>query len=239
MSSWKKHSPSGSDPVHGLTSKSTQLLPPRQPPLSPESQPQSHRQQQQQWPVHPWSEHRLNLLPPTFLSENSPPSGPSPSPFPRFGHALFAAATAAGELILFGGFAQHSIRNDLYVFSTRDFSATLLQTSGEVPSPRAGLAGARFGTNILIWGGATKIGDQNKFIGPYDESLYLLNLGTLDLLISRQTLADYSLLRSSLARVDPRRGQWSRSRRSLLACSNDGWFHALRIWWSKRREAFE
>lgn len=69
-------------------------------------------------------------------SAHSPQSGPSPPPFPRNRHTLTATATATGELFLFGGYARGRASGDLYVFSTRDFSATLLQTVGEVPIPR-------------------------------------------------------------------------------------------------------
>jgi hypothetical protein len=174
-------SPSNSAPANG------QPIQQRQVPFPPNcnhtllSQPQS---------VHPWSVHRLNLLPPTVLSKKAPPPGPSPSPLPRFGHALSATPTAAGELFLFGGLAHGSLRNDLYVISTRDLSTTLLQTRGELPSSRFGHAGARISTVLLIWGGATNIGDQAVPNKPEDDSLYLLNLGTLDLLMSRTTLAD-------------------------------------------------
>jgi hypothetical protein len=133
-------------------------------------------QQQQSLPVCPWSEHRLNLLPPNSLGEDA-----SPSPFPRYGHVVPATATAAGELFLFGGYAHNSLRNDFYVLSTQDLSATLLGTEGEVPSPRFGHAGARIGNTLLIWGGVTS---------HLDNSLYLLDLGTFDLLMSRLTLAD-------------------------------------------------
>jgi hypothetical protein len=97
-------------------------------------------------------------------------------------------------LFLFGGFVGGSARNDLYAFSwwelSATLSATLLHTSGEVPSPRLRHAGARFGTVLLIWGGATNISDQGEISGPYDDSLYLLNIGTSDFLMSRLTLAD-------------------------------------------------
>jgi hypothetical protein len=76
------------------------------------------------------------------------------------------------------------------VFSIGDLSATLLKTTGEVPSPRSGHACARIGDFLLIWGGATNINDHGNFIGPYDGSFYLLNLGTLNFLVSRRTLAD-------------------------------------------------
>ena len=142
----------------------------------------------------PWSVHHLNLLPPTFLSKSAPPSKLSPPPFPRFGYALSATASATGELFLFGGYVDGSARNDSYAFLwwelSATLSATLLHTSGEVPSPRLRHAGARFGTVLLIWGGATNISDQGEISGPYDDSLYLLNIGTSNLLISRPTLAD-------------------------------------------------
>jgi hypothetical protein len=31
---------------------------------------------------------------------------------------------------------------------------------------------------LLIWGGATKLDDKSYATGPYDDSLYLLSLGT-------------------------------------------------------------
>jgi hypothetical protein len=92
-------------------------------------------------------------------------------------------------LFVFGGLVHDSLRNDLYVFSTRDLSATLLETSGEVPSPRVRHAGARIGDTLLIWGGAANAGYRGMFDG-HDDSLYLLNLGKLNFLMSRPTLAD-------------------------------------------------
>jgi hypothetical protein len=156
--------------------------------IHPESQSPFPQQQQQPGPVQPWSAHRLNLVPPT-LSKNTRPSRPPPSPFPRYGHSLSATANAAGELFLFGGRAHESLSNDLYVFSTGDLSATLSKTTGEVPSPRAGHVCARIGDALLIWGGASNFNDKSRSIGPYDNSIYLLDPGTLDLLISRPNLA--------------------------------------------------
>ena len=133
----------------------------------------------------PWSVHYLNLLPRTVLSKSARPSGPSPSPFPRFGYTLSATASASGELFLFGGYLGGSASKDSYAFLWWDLSATLsatlLQTSGEVPSPRLRHAGARFDTVLLIWGGATNVSDQGEIIGPYDDSLYLLDIGTSSL----------------------------------------------------------
>jgi hypothetical protein len=135
-------------------------------------------------------------------SAYTPQSGASPSPFPRYRHSLTAIATAAGELFLFGGYVRRCASSDLYVISTRDFSTTLLQTSGEVPTPRYGHRAALIGTTLLICGG---LGQDYKTV-PNRDSLYLLNLSTSDPLMSSPTPADHAL-RSRFARVVPRCGQ--------------------------------
>ena len=185
-------------------------------------QSHSSQQDQQPGPVCTWSAH-------------APQSGPSKSPLPRYYHAISATATAAGELFLFGGYAYTTSRDngytrsdDLYVISTRDFSTTLLQTSGEVPSPRSGHDTALTSTNLLIWGGNVKG-------GPPDDSLRLLNLSTSYLLMSRPTPADQSVLCSSISRVDAHRAQWPRTRRSLPPYRDNGRFQVLCLWWSDRR----
>ena len=122
-------------------------------------------------PVYPWSAHALA-------------SGKSPSPFPRYYHTLSTTATATGELFLFGGFAHSSPHNDLYVFSTRDFSTTLLQTGGETPSPRYAHGAALTSTHLLVWGGLANSNHKNVQNQGHGDSLYLLNLGMSDLLMS-------------------------------------------------------
>jgi Galactose oxidase, central domain len=92
-------------------------------------------------------------LPVCTWSAHAARPGSSPSPFPRQGHTLTATATAAGELFLFGGWVGDSKSTDSYLFSIRDFSATLLQTSGEVPTPRDRHGAALIGTTLLICGG--------------------------------------------------------------------------------------
>ena len=122
-------------------------------------------------------------------SAHAPQSGPSPSPFPRHSHTLTAIATAAGELFLFGGNVRGCASSDLHAISTRDFSTTLLQTSGEFPTPRWAHGTALIGTTILICGGLQKVCES---VPNYD-SLYLLNLGTSDPLMSSPTPADHGL----------------------------------------------
>jgi hypothetical protein len=158
----KKNSPSNSAPANGLASRSqTSQLPQL-------TESQSPLETQQTQPLYPWSVHTPLLL------------GQSPSPFPRYSHALSTTATAASELFLFGGRTYDPICNDLYVISTRDFSTTLLKTSGDVPSPRYGHTAVLTDTTLLIWGGKTDSGDQNAQNPSNDDSFYLLNLGTSD-----------------------------------------------------------
>jgi len=73
------------------------------------------------------------------------------------------------------------------MISTRDFSATLLKTSGDVPSPRYGHCAAFTSTTLLILGGmvTSVTGIRRKKKEGYDDSLYLLNLGTSDIFMSR------------------------------------------------------
>jgi hypothetical protein len=171
----RKKPPLSSPPVNGLAPQSTQQLPPRQQPFPTNSQLQSHSSQQDQQlrPVCTWSAH-------------APQSGPSPLPFPRVAHTLTATAN---ELFLFGGHLHGRASCDLYALSTRDSSTTLLQTSGEVPTPRAAHGAALIGTSTLLICGGTNFGYPNV---RSRDSLYLLNLGTSDLLMSSPTPADHS-----------------------------------------------
>ncbi|KAG6890737.1 hypothetical protein C0992_013120 [Termitomyces sp. T32_za158] len=138
--------------------------------------PRGNSPSTQQRPAYPWSSRRLVLPPPVVLSKPAlaPPSSPSPCPFPRYGHSLPATATPNGELYLFGGLVREVPRNDLYLFSTRENSATLLHTSGEVPSPRVGHASALVSNVLIVWGGDTK--SDSKPVDSQDDGLYLLNL---------------------------------------------------------------
>ncbi|KAJ3503251.1 hypothetical protein NMY22_g18314 [Coprinellus aureogranulatus] len=110
----------------------------------------------------------------------STPTSPSPSPFPRYGHALPSTPTAGGELYLFGGLVREAARNDLYMIQTRDNTATLMQTAGEPPSPRVGHACALVSQVLIVWGGDTKM--DGSQVQPrleqdrLDDALYLLNI---------------------------------------------------------------
>ncbi|KAJ3752566.1 hypothetical protein EV360DRAFT_88620 [Lentinula raphanica] len=129
-------------------------------------------------PSYPWSARRLVLPPPVVLNKPGvvPPTNPSPLPFPRYGHALSATATNTGELYLFGGLVRESARNDLYLVHARELSATLLQTGGEVPSPRVGHVSATVSNVLIVWGGDTKTDPKTRQSDKQDDGLYLLNL---------------------------------------------------------------
>jgi hypothetical protein len=128
---------------------------------------QSPQEKQQSQTVCKWSAH-------------APQLGQSPSPFSRACLALSTSATVAGELFLIGGFVKRpwSLSNDLYVISTRDFTTTVLQTKGDVPSPRYGHRLVLTSTALLFWGGTS---DKHREKMCNGDSFYLLNLGTSDL----------------------------------------------------------
>ena len=71
-----------------------------------------------------------------------------------------------------------AVRNDLYCFSSRDLSATLLQTTGDVPLPRVGHASALVSNVLIVWGGDTKTDASELASEKQDDGLYLLNLGS-------------------------------------------------------------
>jgi hypothetical protein len=72
---------------------------------------------------------------------------------------------------------REAAQNDLYLFSTKDFSATLIQTGGETPSPRVGHASALVSNVLIVWGGDTKTNPASNPLEKQDDNLYLLNLG--------------------------------------------------------------
>ena len=74
------------------------------------------------------------------------------------------------------------------MLSTRDFSTSLLQTSGEVLTPHILHGSALIGTTLVIYGGDSAYYTRNN------DSLYLLNIGTSDLLMSSPTPAEHHFL---------------------------------------------
>src|SRR6266403_1610148 len=126
-----------------------------------------------------------------------------------------------------------------YMCSQHGISPQHLQTSGETPSLFYSYGAALTSTLLLVWGGWRHASGQSMQNQAHDDSLYLLNLGMLDLLMSRPPPADQSFLRSSIAKVDPRRGQWSQAVQSFLTYRDFGWLQSLRLRWLELWGAFE
>ncbi|KAJ3575989.1 hypothetical protein NP233_g747 [Leucocoprinus birnbaumii] len=118
-----------------------------------------------------------NQTEPTILQLRLPPR---PRPSPRYGHALPASTTAGGDLYIFGGLVRESARNDLYLYSTKENAATMLQCGGEIPSPRVGHASSLISNVLIVWGGDTKTDSSSRGNEPHDDGLYLLNLVSRD-----------------------------------------------------------
>ncbi|GAA5841877.1 hypothetical protein JCM11251_005408 [Rhodosporidiobolus azoricus] len=153
--------------------------------------------------LYPWSQRPLALLPSQLLP---PPNGQAPSspslvpepiqgytsplPFPRYGHSVNPVASTNGDLYIFGGLVQNTVKNDLYVVQCAAVQAAvvvggggapnsplqvaLLETRGEVPGPRVGHASVSVGNVLIVWGGDTKTRPEER----QDDGLYLLNLST-------------------------------------------------------------
>ncbi|SOV01299.1 related to KEL1 - involved in cell fusion and morphology [Ustilago sp. UG-2017a] len=191
-------SPNGGS-ISGLPSQSSG--PDAGPPLSNPNLPGALLDKgRSQQVVYPWSQRGLVMKPPKFLDESrqAPPGALSPFPFPRYGHAVNQMASASGELYLFGGLVRESVKNDLYTVYVDKLisqtpnsppnatgpgsvnpsqiyaSATLVQTTGEIPPPRVGHATVLVSNVLILWGGDTKVRPDDK----QDEGLYLLNLST-------------------------------------------------------------
>jgi hypothetical protein len=122
----------------------------------------------------------------------------SPAPFPRYGHSVNSLAIgSSGDLYIFGGLVNGRTCNDLYVLQCTPNSALsiqaarergekilpppnsinvgLVETKGEIPSPRLGHASVGVGNVLVIWGGdTTEEGEDEP--DSNDDALYLLNL---------------------------------------------------------------
>ena len=210
---------------------------------SQQQQPPPQQQQQpppRHPPASPWSARRLTLLPPSILNKPGviPPTTLSPPPFPRYGHALPANAGANGELYIFGGLVKESARNDVYLFSTRDNTASLLQTTGSAPSPRMGHASALVGDALIVWGGDTNP-DPTSPIDKHDNGLYLLSLCEYGkpIIYVYCFLIFLSILSVTGMEVVGNIG--TRSGRSVWTCCNHGGHKVFRIRWTGRWRVFE
>ncbi|QYS95627.1 Cell polarity protein (Tea1) [Trichoderma simmonsii] len=114
--------------------------------------------------LYPWSQRRL-----TYTSSH-------PSPFPRYGAAVNSVASKEGDVYLMGGLINSStVKGDLWMIEAGgSMTCYPLATTAEGPGPRVGHASLLVGNAFIVYGGDTKI-DDNDIL---DETLYLLNTST-------------------------------------------------------------
>ncbi|KAL7951908.1 hypothetical protein V8C42DRAFT_21961 [Trichoderma barbatum] len=114
--------------------------------------------------LYPWSQRRL-----TYTSSH-------PSPFPRYGAAVNAVASKEGDVYLMGGLINSStVKGDLWMIEAGgSMTCYPLATTAEGPGPRVGHSSLLVGNAFIVYGGDTKI-DDNDIL---DETLYLLNTST-------------------------------------------------------------
>lgn len=75
-------------------------------------------------------------------------------------------------MLIFGGLVHETVRNDLWSMDVRDCSTMLVNTKGDAPRPRVGHASAIADRIMLVWGGDTKVRQDDA----QDEGLYILDL---------------------------------------------------------------
>ncbi|KIH91608.1 cell polarity protein (Tea1) [Sporothrix brasiliensis 5110] len=114
--------------------------------------------------LYPWSQRRLTYTTSTI------------SPFPRYGAAVNATGSKEGDIYVMGGLINsQNVKGDLWMVEAgANMSCYELPTTAEGPSPRVGHASLLVGNAFIVYGGDTKI-EENDIL---DETLYLLNTST-------------------------------------------------------------
>ncbi|KAL5114242.1 Negative regulator of mitotic exit [Pleosporales sp. CAS-2024a] len=112
---------------------------------------------------YPWASRRLN-----FTAGN---------PFPRYGAAINATASKDGTIYLMGGLiGGATVKGDLWLTEMGNGSMACypISTTGDGPGPRVGHASLLVGNAFIVFGGDTKLADNDDL----DDTLYLLNTST-------------------------------------------------------------
>ncbi|OAL57053.1 hypothetical protein IQ07DRAFT_607278 [Pyrenochaeta sp. DS3sAY3a] len=112
---------------------------------------------------YPWSSRRLN-----FTGGN---------PFPRYGAAINSTASKDGTIYLMGGLVGGAtVKGDLWLTEMGNGSLACypISTTGDGPGPRVGHASLLVGNAFIVFGGDTKLADNDDL----DDTLYLLNTST-------------------------------------------------------------
>lgn len=109
---------------------------------------------------YPWSSRRLN-----FTAGN---------PFPRYGAAINSVASKDGIVYIMGGLVGGAtVKGDLWLteMGNGSLSCYPISTTGDGPGPRVGHASLLVGNAFIVFGGDTKLADNDDL----DDTLYLLN----------------------------------------------------------------
>ncbi|KAH3920936.1 hypothetical protein HBH56_011820 [Parastagonospora nodorum] len=112
---------------------------------------------------YPWASRRLN-----FTAGN---------PFPRYGAAINSTASKDGTIYLMGGLVGGAtVKGDLWLTEMGNGSMACypISTTGDGPGPRVGHASLLVGNAFIVFGGDTKLADNDDL----DDTLYLLNTST-------------------------------------------------------------
>lgn len=120
-------------------------------------------------PGYPWSTRPLR----PYQQQTNPPSPPI-TPFPRYGFSVPPYPSHSGHILLFGGLVRDRAHNDLWSLDVRDCSLQLVKTRGDAPLPRIGHVSAIADRIMLVFGGDTKINEDDQ----QDDGLYVLDLRT-------------------------------------------------------------
>ncbi|KKA30140.1 hypothetical protein TD95_002804 [Thielaviopsis punctulata] len=114
--------------------------------------------------LYPWSQRRL-----TYTTTHPPP-------FPRYGAAVNSVGSKEGDIYIMGGLINSTtVKGDLWMIEAGgNLSCYPLGTTAEGPGPRVGHASLLVGNAFIVYGGDTKI-EENDIL---DETLYLLNTST-------------------------------------------------------------
>lgn len=99
---------------------------------------------------------------------------PRVTPFPRYGAAANAVASKEGDIYLMGGLIDGAtVKGDLWIVESNGGNLTCfpINPTTDCPSPRVGHASLLVGNAFIVFGGDTKM-DENDTL---DDTLYLLN----------------------------------------------------------------
>ncbi|KDN35663.1 hypothetical protein RSAG8_11406, partial [Rhizoctonia solani AG-8 WAC10335] len=145
--------------------------------------------------VSPWSEHVLEITTPEYkyLDRGDSAEGRVKNarpPLPRVCHSSSMVSSASGDIFIFGGVVDDQATNDTWAIKMPGDSdlplgprgspagmrltASLVETTGDAPSPRIGHQSALANGRLVVWGGQ----DNHPNISPEDNSIYSLNIST-------------------------------------------------------------